>query len=41
VVLGILIYAMLGKLADVATVWLERRCLSWHPAFAIKGAETR
>jgi sulfonate transport system permease protein len=40
VVLGILIYAMLGKLADAATVWLERRCLSWHPAFAVKGAET-
>lgn len=41
VVLGILIYALLGKLADVATVGLERRCLSWHPAFAIRGADTR
>jgi sulfonate transport system permease protein len=39
VVLGILIYAALGKLADVATVWLERRCLSWHPTFAVQGAE--
>jgi sulfonate transport system permease protein len=33
VVLGIIIYALLGKLADVAAVWLERRCLNWHPAF--------
>jgi sulfonate transport system permease protein len=41
VVLGILIYALLGKLADLATAWLERRCLSWHPAFAVQGAETR
>jgi sulfonate transport system permease protein len=33
VVLGILIYALLGKLADWATVRLERRALAWHPAF--------
>jgi len=33
VVLGILIYALLGKLADLAARWLERRWLSWHPAF--------
>jgi sulfonate transport system permease protein len=33
VVLGILIYALLGKLADSATVLLERRWLAWHPAF--------
>ncbi len=33
VVLGILIYALLGKLADSATRWLEKRCLAWHPAF--------
>jgi sulfonate transport system permease protein len=33
VVLGILIYALLGKLADMATAVLERRCLAWHPAF--------
>jgi len=38
VVLGILIYALLGKLADSATRYLERRWLSWHPAFQI--AET-
>lgn len=38
VVLGIVIYALLGKLADVATVALERRCLAWHPAFQSKGA---
>ena len=34
VVLGILVYALLGKLADWAAVLLERRCLAWHPAFA-------
>ncbi|GAB4064199.1 ABC transporter permease subunit [Ancylobacter sonchi] len=33
VVLAILIYALLGKLADVLTRWLEERCLQWHPAF--------
>jgi sulfonate transport system permease protein len=34
VVLGILIYALLGKLADWAASLIERRCLAWHPAFA-------
>jgi len=38
VVFGILIYALLGKLADTATVLLERRCLKWHPAFQATGA---
>jgi ABC-type nitrate/sulfonate/bicarbonate transport system permease component len=33
IVLGILIYALLGKLADVSTLLLERRWLAWHPAF--------
>ena len=33
VVLSILIYALLGKLADSATRVLERLCLRWHPAF--------
>jgi len=33
VVLSILIYALLGKLADTAARLLERRCLGWHPAF--------
>jgi sulfonate transport system permease protein len=37
VVLGILIYALLGKLADVLTRALERRLLSWHPAYQVKG----
>lgn len=41
VVLGILMYALLGKLADTATVWLEKRCLAWHPSFAVEGAEAR
>jgi sulfonate transport system permease protein len=38
VVLGILIYALLGKLADLATVGLERRYLAWHHAFQGTGA---
>ena len=33
VVLSILIYALLGKLADSAARLLERAFLSWHPAF--------
>ncbi|MBN8938100.1 MAG: ABC transporter permease subunit [Rhizobiales bacterium] len=33
VVLAIVIYAALGKLADATVRMLERRCLSWHPAF--------
>ena len=33
VVLSILIYALLGKLADSFARLLERRCLAWHPAF--------
>lgn len=34
VVLAILIYAALGKVADSTVRLLERRTLSWHPAFA-------
>jgi sulfonate transport system permease protein len=33
VVLSILIYALLGKLADTVSRLLERWCLAWHPAF--------
>jgi sulfonate transport system permease protein len=33
VVLSILIYALLGKLADTTARLLERLCLGWHPAF--------
>jgi sulfonate transport system permease protein len=33
VVLSIVIYALLGKLADSAARLLERLCLTWHPAF--------
>jgi sulfonate transport system permease protein len=33
VLLSILIYALLGKLADSASRVLERLTLSWHPAF--------
>ena len=33
VVLSILIYALLGKLADTLARLLERRMLAWHPAF--------
>lgn len=34
VVLAILLYAALGKLADTATRALERRALAWNPAYA-------
>jgi sulfonate transport system permease protein len=33
VVLGIVIYALLGKLADMLTRALERFLLAWHPAY--------
>ncbi len=33
VVLGIIIYALLGKAADVATKLIEHRALAWHPAY--------
>jgi sulfonate transport system permease protein len=33
VVLSILIYALLGKLADIVARALERLCLPWHPAY--------
>ena len=39
VVLSILIYALLGKLADSLARLLERDCLAWHPAFQAEGAE--
>ena len=38
VLLGIIIYALLGKLADMATRWLERRALAWHPSFQTQTA---
>jgi sulfonate transport system permease protein len=38
VVLGIIIYALLGKLADVLTRALERRALAWHPAYQVSRA---
>jgi len=34
VILGILIYAGLGKLADLIAYWIERRALRWHPNFS-------
>ena len=33
VVLAIVLYALLGKLADVAARFLERRWLQWNPAY--------
>lgn len=33
VVLALVVYALLGKLADLAVKFLERRTLAWHPAF--------
>jgi len=34
VLVGVLLYALLGKLADVMARALERLCLPWHPSFA-------
>jgi len=33
VLVGILLYAFLGKLADWLTKLLERRLLAWHPNY--------
>jgi sulfonate transport system permease protein len=37
VLVGVLLYALLGKLADMMARALERLCLSWHPNFASAG----
>ena len=34
VLLGVIIYALLGKLSDVITKICERAALSWHPSYA-------
>ncbi len=41
VVFSILVYALLGKLADSAARLLERTFLSWHPAFQTPHRENR
>jgi sulfonate transport system permease protein len=33
VLLGIIVYALLGKLADALTRWIEARALAWHPVY--------
>lgn len=33
VVLSILLYALLGKISDVAAKVIEKRCLKWHPSY--------
>jgi sulfonate transport system permease protein len=38
VVLGILVYALLGKLADFLTKSIEHRALAWHPSYQTAGA---
>jgi sulfonate transport system permease protein len=40
VVLSILLYALLGKLADSVARLLERTTLSWHPAFQAHARES-
>jgi sulfonate transport system permease protein len=40
VVLSILLYALLGKLADSVARLLERTTLSWHPAFQAHAKES-
>ena len=37
VLVGVLLYALLGKLADVVARGLERVCIAWHPSFAAGG----
>ena len=35
VLLGIIVYALLGKLADTLTRLIEARALAWHPAYHV------
>ncbi|HEY8129051.1 MAG TPA: aliphatic sulfonate ABC transporter permease SsuC [Hyphomicrobium sp.] len=37
IILGVLVYALLGKAADVATKAIEHRVLAWHPAYHVGG----
>jgi sulfonate transport system permease protein len=39
VVFSILLYALLGKLADVAARLLEERLLQWHPSYQTQSAD--
>jgi sulfonate transport system permease protein len=34
----VLLYALLGKLADLVARGLERRLLRWNPAYAVQPA---
>ncbi|MDR2265312.1 aliphatic sulfonate ABC transporter permease SsuC [Enterobacter soli] len=38
VVVAIILYALLGKLADVSAQWLERSWLRWNPAYTTQEA---
>jgi sulfonate transport system permease protein len=38
VLVGVLLYALLGKLADLVARGLERRLLRWNPAYAVQPA---
>jgi ABC-type nitrate/sulfonate/bicarbonate transport system, permease component len=40
VLLGIIIYALLGKVADTATRLIEKRVLAWHPAYQSIGEKS-
>ena len=39
VVVAIILYALLGKLADVSAQWLERSWLRWNPAYTAQEAK--
>jgi sulfonate transport system permease protein len=39
VLVGILLYALLGKLADILATALERTALRWNPAYRKKGRD--
>lgn len=39
VVVAIILYALLGKLADVSAQWLERSWLRWNPAYTLQEAK--
>jgi sulfonate transport system permease protein len=41
VVLSILVYALLGKISDLAAKWLEGRWLQWHPHYGKEKRTTK
>ncbi len=40
VLVGVLVYALLGKAADLAARALERRCIAWHASYRLQAGDS-